>query len=101
MRRRLAARRPSDALRIEWRDAAKEAKLIGRVPHDFRRTAVRNLECAGVPRSVAMALGGHKIESMYRRYDIASEADLSEGVARLARYQQTRNTSRRQVDDGH
>jgi integrase len=67
-----------------WHQACEQAKIVGRIPHDFRRTAVRNLERAGVPRSVAMKLTGHKTESVYRRYAIVSEADLSDGLKRLA-----------------
>ncbi len=39
----------------------------------------------GVPRSVAIKLTDHKTESVYRRYAIVSEADLSEGVSKLAK----------------
>jgi integrase len=42
-------------LRKAWDTACKAAGCPGRIPHDFRRTAVRNLERAGVPRSAAMA----------------------------------------------
>ena len=55
-----------------------------RIVHDFRRTAVRNLERAGVPRSVAMKLVGHKTEAIYRRYAVTSESDLIEGVRKLS-----------------
>jgi len=41
------------------------------------------MERAGLSRSVAMQLTGHKTEAIYRRYAITSEADLREGVARL------------------
>lgn len=67
-----------------WNAACMAAGLSGRLVHDLRRTAVRNLERAGVSRSVAMKLTGHKTEAVYRRYAITSAADLSEGVAKLA-----------------
>ena len=44
--------------------------------HELRRTAVRNLEGQGVPRSRAMRLTGHKTKAVYRRYAIVSERDL-------------------------
>jgi len=72
------------SFRKAWSDACETAGVPDRIPHDFRRTAVRNLERAGVSRSVAMKLTGHKTESVYRRYAIVSEADLSAGVEKLA-----------------
>ena len=67
-----------------WHKACKAAGMPGRIPHDFRRTAVRNIERAGVPRSAAMQLTGHITESVYRRYAIVDEAMLNEGVEKLA-----------------
>jgi integrase len=72
-----------------------DAGVLGRVPHDFRRTAVRNLERAGVSRSVAMKLTGHKTEAVYRRYAIVSEADLHEGVAKVGRALEPRMAARK------
>lgn len=45
-----------------FKTACRKAGCPGRIPHDLRRTAVRNLERAGVPRSVAMKLTGHKTD---------------------------------------
>jgi integrase len=73
------------SIRKSWATACRRAGLPGKVPHDFRRTAVRNLERAGVPRSVAMAMTGHKTESVYRRYDIVSERDLHDAAGRIDR----------------
>ena len=71
--------------RKAWLTACKNAGQPGRIPHDFRRTAVRNLERAGVPRSVAMRMVGHKTEAIYRRYAIVDEAQLRDAAAKLAR----------------
>jgi integrase len=80
----VSAGQAKKSLRRAWRRACAAAGLPGRIPHDFRRTAVRNLERAGVPRSVAMELVGHKTESVYQRYDIVAERDLTDGVSRYA-----------------
>jgi len=75
--------KPIKSFRRAWLTACKRAGVLGRVPHDFRRTAVRNLERAGVPRSTAMKMVGHRTESIYRRYAIVDEAMLKEGAAKL------------------
>jgi integrase len=61
----------------EPREAFRQAAIDAGYPellfHDLRRTAVRNMERAGVPRAEAMQISGHKTEAVYKRYDIASE----------------------------
>ena len=81
--------------RKAWSNACSAAGVAKRIPHDFRRTAVRNLERAGVPRSVAMKITGHKTEAVYRRYAIVSEADLSEGLKKLAKLHSTERVQRK------
>ena len=69
--------------RRAWRTACRAAGVPGRILHDFRRTAVRNLERAGVPRSAAMAMVGHKTESIYRRYAIVDAGVLRDAAAKI------------------
>jgi integrase len=66
-----------------FKTACRKAGHPGRIPHDLRRTAVRNLVRAGVPQTVAMKLTGHKTDSVFRRYDIVSPDDLRMAVERL------------------
>jgi integrase len=69
--------------RTAWTNACKTAGCPGKLIHDMRRSAVRTLERAGVPRSTAMQMVGHKTESIYKRYAIVDAAMLREAAARL------------------
>ena len=69
-----------------WRKARIHAGCPGRIPHDFRRTAVRTLVRAGVPERVAMQLTGHKTRAVFERYNIVSSGDLRDAARRLDTY---------------
>ncbi len=75
--------RPIKSFRTAWRAASRRSGIT-RIPHDFRRTAVRNLETSGISRTIAMKIVGHKTESIYRRYHIVNDQDMRDAVAKLA-----------------
>jgi integrase len=70
--------------RHAWAAACRAAGVPGHLVHDFRRSSVRNLERAGIPRSAAMKLTGHLTETIYRRYAIVDEGMMREAAEKLS-----------------
>ena len=72
--------------RTAWKNALRRAGLTDKQFHDFRRTAVTNLEHSQVPRTTAMKMVGHKTESIYRRYSIGYDERLKQDAEKYAAF---------------
>jgi integrase len=77
-----------------FKSACVKAGCPGRIPHDLRRTAVRNLVRAGIPERVAMTMTGHKTRSVFERYNVVAPGDLKSAAAMLDRAHLQRGNDR-------
>jgi integrase len=76
-----------------WKSACAQAGVSAKKYfHDFRRTAVRNMNRALVPRQTAKRISGHKTDAIYNRYDIVDEADIEDGILRTQHYLQRQSS---------
>jgi integrase len=66
----------------------------GLKPHDFRRSAARNLIKSGVDRRTAMKITGHRTEHIFERYNIKTTEDVKEALIKVG---QLKNASVSQI----
>ena len=88
--------KPVGEFRKSWATACKFANVPGRLFHDLRRCAARNLLAAGVPQAVAMKITGHKTDSMFRRYAIVTVDQQREALKAAEAYRQQQLQQERQ-----
>jgi len=82
---------PTSTFNTQFRKACQAAGVSpGRLFHDLRRTAARNLIRAGVPQAVAKTITGHRSDSMFSRYNITAMDDKLEALRRAHTYAQSR-----------
>jgi integrase len=74
--------------RKAWARACSMAEVKGLHFHDLRRSAVRNMDRAGIPRATIRRIIGHETDSMFDRYRIVDQKDIREAGRKAEEYLQ-------------
>jgi integrase len=72
-------------------------KYRGKIFHDLRRSAARDMLKAGIPRAIAKKLTGHLSDSMLDRYSIVEVDDMREAQRRTAQYRNEQKREQQKV----
>lgn len=75
--------KPIRDFRVSWANACKTAGVAGRIFHDLRRSATRNIMRAGVSATVAMKITGHLTRAVFDAYDVTADQDLLDAAERI------------------
>jgi Phage integrase family len=84
--------KPIREFRKAWRTACRMAHIPGRLFHDLRRSAVRDLVRSGVSQNVAMSISGHRSLSMFERYNITDERDQRQALQQVQQYRKDQHS---------
>jgi integrase len=63
----------------------RQFRYTGTSPHDFRRSAARELRKAGVAETTIMDMAGWETRAMFKRYAIVDDSDIRIAVGKLER----------------
>jgi integrase len=74
-----------------WKGRCDKLGLSGLRFHDLRRTFITTADRAGVPRTDAMGMSGHKTQSVYARYCISNPDSKRAAIEKMKAYRATQN----------